>query len=212
MVTRLPFGRARREFWSRYYFEQGPQVVAEGEWAVEHVLNSLLHEMEHQEERSGHVHFLGGGRDPDLLTLKARKLLHDADVVIYDRLVSRDVLELARREAILVEVGKTPFGPSWTQEDINALMIKHGATSQVVRLKSGDCGIFGRLDEEMTALDEAGIEYSITLWITAASAAAAEMKASLTQRDAIAALGSSRHTKPKGLPNRIGASLPLPMK
>ena len=183
MVTRLPFGRARREFWSRYYFEQGPQVVAEGEWAVEHVLNSLLHEMEHQEERSGHVHFLGGGPgDPDLLTLKARKLLHDADVVIYDRLVSRDVLELARREAILVEVDKTPFGPSWTQEDINALMIKHGATSQVVRLKSGDCGIFGRLDEEMTALDEAGIEYSITPGITAASAAAAEMKASLTQR------------------------------
>ena len=96
--------------------------------------------MEHQEERSGHVHFLGGGPgDPDLLTLKARKLLHDADVVIYDRLVSKDVLELARREAILVEVDKTPFGPSWTQEDINALMIKHGATSQVVRLKSGDC-------------------------------------------------------------------------
>ena len=90
MVTRLPFGRARREFWSRYYFEQGPQVVAEGgEWAVEHVLNSLLHEMEHQEERSGHVHFLGGGRGILTCLRSGAKLLHDADVVIYDRLVSR---------------------------------------------------------------------------------------------------------------------------
>jgi uroporphyrin-III C-methyltransferase/precorrin-2 dehydrogenase/sirohydrochlorin ferrochelatase len=183
MVNRLPFGRARRDFWARYYFDQGPKALAEGEWAVDHVLNALLAEMESEGPTQGHVHFVGAGPgDPDLLTLKARKLLHDADVVIYDRLVSTEVLELARREALLIEVGKTPFGQSWKQDDINALLVEHGAGAQVVRLKSGDCGVFGRLDEEIDALEAAGIEHSITPGITTAAAAAAELKLSLTQR------------------------------
>lgn len=183
MVTRLPFGRARRDFWARYYFDQGPRALAEGEWAVEHVLNSLLDEMTGAESRPGHVHFVGAGPgDPDLLTLKARKLLHDADVVIHDRLVPGPILELARREATIIEVGKTPGGPSWRQEDINALLVEHGADAQVVRLKSGDSGIFGRLDEETEALERAGIGFSVTPGITSAVAAAAELGASLTRR------------------------------
>ena len=69
------------------------------------------------------MHLVGTGPgDPELLTLKARRLLHEADVVIHDRLVPAAVLELARREATIVEVGKTAYGPSWKQDDINALM------------------------------------------------------------------------------------------
>ncbi|PIE11934.1 MAG: uroporphyrinogen-III C-methyltransferase [Rhodobacterales bacterium] len=183
MVTRLPFGRARRDFWARYYFDQGPKALAEGEWAAEHVLNALLDEMSQEGPRQGHVDFIGAGPgDPELLTLRARRLLHDADVVIHDRLVSPEVLELARREATMIEVGKVPFGRSWKQEDINALLVEHGGSAQVVRLKSGDPGVFGRLDEETAALDAAGIAYAVTPGITAASAAAATMKLSLTQR------------------------------
>lgn len=189
MVTRLPFGRARREFWSRYYFDQGPKALNEGEWAVEHVLNSLLEDMQREEGRKGHVHFVGAGPgDPELMTLKARKLLHDADVVIHDRLVPQPILELARREATIIEVGKIPFGPSWKQDDINALLQEHGKHSQVVRLKSGDCGVFGRLDEETEALDEAGIEFSVVPGVTSAMAAAAELGVSLTRRGRNAAL------------------------
>lgn len=182
-VTRLPFGRTRREFWSRYYFDQGPKAIDVGEWAVDHVLHNLLNDVANEKPQPGHVHFVGAGPgDPELLTLKARKLLHEADVVIHDRLVPGAILELARREALIIEVGKTPFGPSWRQEDINVLLQEHGASAQVVRLKSGDSGIFGRLDEETEALRAAGIAYSVVPGITSAAAAAAALKVSLTRR------------------------------
>ncbi|MFZ2101184.1 MAG: uroporphyrinogen-III C-methyltransferase, partial [Oricola sp.] len=124
-----------------------------------------------------------GPGDPDLLTVKARRLIHEADVVLHDRLVPQAVIELARREAVIVEVGKTGYGPSWNQEDINALLVEHAARgAQVARLKSGDPGIFGRLDEELDALDAAGISWEIVPGITAASAAAASAGISLTRR------------------------------
>ena len=183
LVTRLPFGWARREFWARYYFDQGPKALAEGEWAVKHILHSLLNDMEREPSKAGHVDFVGAGPgDPELLTLKARKLIHEAEVVIYDRLVSDEVLELARREAHLIEVGKTPYGPSWRQDDINALLTEHGKSSRVVRLKSGDGGIFGRLDEEVNAMLLAGISHAVTPGITSAAAAASELKVGLTRR------------------------------
>lgn len=189
MVARLPEGWPRRSFWARYYFDEGPRALAEGEWAVEHVLNSLLHEIEATPARPGHVHFVGAGPgDPALLTLRARSLLHEADVVIHDRLVTPEVLELARREATIIEVGKIPFGPSWDQAAINALLVEHGRAAQVVRLKSGDGAVFGRLDEEIAALETAGIAFSVTPGITAASAAAAALGLSLTRRGRNSAL------------------------
>ncbi len=183
-VERLPFGRARRDFWTRYYFDHGPRALPQGEAAVNTALTDLLEGMVQHSARPGHVYFVGAGPgDPELLTLKARKLLHEADVVIHDRLVPAAILELARREATIIEVGKVPFGPSWKQADINRLLQEHGASAQVVRLKSGDGGIFGRLDEETEALRAAGISYDVTPGITSASAAAAALRVSLTRRD-----------------------------
>jgi uroporphyrin-III C-methyltransferase/precorrin-2 dehydrogenase/sirohydrochlorin ferrochelatase len=103
--------------------------------------------------------------------------------VIHDRLVPAPILELARREAIVIEVGKTPHGPSWKQEDIDALLVEHAlGGAHVARLKSGDPGMFGRLDEEMDALDAAGVPFEVIPGITSAAAAAASIKVSMTRR------------------------------
>lgn len=179
----LPAGRVRRAFWSAFYFGSGPLAQSEGraEAALEDLLDSHLAPAA---QTAGRVDLVGAGPgDPDLMTLKARKLLHEADVVIHDALVPGPILELARREAEIVEAGKRGFRGGWAQDDINALMIDHARTgAHVVRLKSGDPGIFGRLEEEALALDAAGIDWSIVPGITAASAAAAAIGQPLTRR------------------------------
>ncbi|WP_299549144.1 siroheme synthase CysG [uncultured Tateyamaria sp.] len=180
----LPFGRPRRDFWRDYYFNGGPKAMSDGEDAVQPALDGLLADHLMRDTRKGHVAFVGAGPgDPELLTLKARKALDEADVVIYDRLISKEILELARREATMIDVGKEAFGPSTPQETINDLIVKHGLKgAQVVRLKSGDATVFGRLDEEMDAVTEAGVDYHIVPGITAASAAVASIGQSLTKR------------------------------
>ena len=181
----LPMGRTRRAFWARYYDVVGPRVLAEhGEAALTGALEALLAEAVEKSDEPGRVALIGAGPgDPELLTLKARRLLHEADVVIHDRLVPASILELARREAIVVEVGKIPHGESWKQEDINALMVEHAqGGAHIARLKSGDPAMFGRLDEEMDALDAADIPFEIVPGITSAMAAAASIKVSLTRR------------------------------
>ncbi|MEM9269664.1 MAG: siroheme synthase CysG, partial [Pseudomonadota bacterium] len=184
IAAKLPGGRARRDFWSRFYFERGPRAHrAGGADAAHRVLVDLAEDTLAGPARRGHVSLVGTGPgDPELLTLKARRLLHEADVVLHDRLVPPAILELARREATLIDVGKTAYGPSMAQDQICDLLVEHGSTSQVVRLKSGDPAVFGRLDEEMDALDAAGVPFDIVPGITAAASAAAELKASLTQR------------------------------
>jgi uroporphyrin-III C-methyltransferase/precorrin-2 dehydrogenase/sirohydrochlorin ferrochelatase len=117
------------------------------------------------------------------LTLKARRCLHEADAVVHDRLVAPAILELARREALMVEVGKVPGGPAWKQGDINALLIDQARQGAVVaRLKSGDPLIFGRADEEIEALEAAGVAVEIIPGVTSAAAAAASAGRSLTRR------------------------------
>ena len=124
-----------------------------------------------------------GPGDPELLTVKARRALHEADVVIHDRLVSPEILELARREALIIDMGKEGFGPSTPQADIDAAIVAHARQgAQVVRLKSGDATIFGRLDEEIEACEAAGIGFTIVPGITSASAAVAAIGQSLTRR------------------------------
>ena len=133
---------------------------------------------------AGSVSFVGAGPgDPELLTLRALRAIQEADVILYDRLVSTEVLDLAGPQAVLENVGKEGFGPSVSQEEINARLVDHARTgARVVRLKSGDATIFGRLDEELTACEAAGIETAIVPGITAASAAVAGIGQSLTQR------------------------------
>ncbi len=186
-VERLD-SRARRAFWTRFYFERGPRAVAHGPEAVSETLEAMLDEG--VAPREGFVHLIGAGPgDPELLTLRARRLLHEADVVIHDRLVAPGILELARREARVIEVGKIAYGPSWKQEDINALIVKEAlAGATVARLKGGDAVLFGRLDEEIEALEAAGIGYAVVPGITSASASAAAIGQSLTRRGRNASL------------------------
>lgn len=187
----LPAGRRRRDFWADYYFSAGPRAMDRGgEEAVGDALDALLDRHRCASDRDGHVAFVGAGPgDPELLTLKARKALDTADVVIHDRLVTPEILELARREAVLVDVGKQGFGPSAAQDDINRLIVDHAAAgAQVVRLKGGDATIFGRLDEETEAVEAAGISWHVVPGITAASASAASIGQSLTRRGRNAAV------------------------
>jgi uroporphyrin-III C-methyltransferase/precorrin-2 dehydrogenase/sirohydrochlorin ferrochelatase len=133
----------------------------------------------------GRVTLVGAGPgDPELLTLKAVKALQSADVILFDALVSDGVLDLARREAKRMLVGKRGHRPSCRQEDINALMMKLARQGKhVVRLKSGDPSIFGRSGEEIEMLHAHGIEVAIVPGITSASAMAAALGVSLTHRD-----------------------------
>ena len=181
----LPMGAVRRRFWAEYYDTAGPRAAREGEDAVRAALDGLLARHASAAERRGHVDLVGAGPgDPDLLTLRARKALDRADVVIHDRLVAPEILELARREALIVDVGKEGFGPSTPQADIDAMIVAHGARgAHVVRLKAGDPTMFGRLDEEIEALEAAGLSWAIVPGITAASAAVAGIGQSLTRRD-----------------------------
>jgi uroporphyrin-III C-methyltransferase / precorrin-2 dehydrogenase / sirohydrochlorin ferrochelatase len=182
----LPMGRKRRDFWADYYFDAGPRTLgAMGPDGLKSTLDSLLDRHSNAAAQPGRVDLVGAGPgDPDLLTLKARRALDKADVVIHDRLVTPAILELVRREAVLIDAGKEGFGNSTAQADINAMMVEHAQNGlHVVRLKSGDPGMFGRLDEEIAALDAAGVAWSIVPGITAASAAAASIGQSLTQRD-----------------------------
>lgn len=176
---------SRRRFWSRFFEEVGPRVLRDnGNAAILGAFRTLFEDVKAHRTSFGHVWLAGAGPgDPELLTLRVRKLLDIADVIVHDRLVSRGVLDLARREATVVEVGKRPGAPSWCQHDISALLIEHANRgAQVLRLKSGDPSMFGRLDEEIEALNQAGISFEVEPGVTAALAAAASAKISLTSR------------------------------
>ena len=132
----------------------------------------------------GKVYLVGGGPgDPELLTLKAARILGRADIVLHDALVSREVLELVAADAELVDVGKRCGTKLLTQEEINTLMVSYAKSHKVVvRLKGGDPLLFGRAGEELAALRLAGIEFEIVPGITAGFGAAAAAGFSLTDR------------------------------
>jgi len=139
-----------------------------------------------------------GPGDAEFLTLKAVRALQAADVILFDDLVSNDVLELARREARRMLVGKRGGRDSCAQDDINATMIALArAGKNVVRLKGGDPMIFGRAGEEIARLEDEGIAVSVVPGVTSALAMAAELGISLTHRDHAQSVrfvtGHSRH-------------------
>jgi uroporphyrin-III C-methyltransferase len=133
---------------------------------------------------TGFVSFVSSGPgDPELLTLKAVDRLGKADAVLFDDLSAGPILAHARANADLVGVGKRAGRASPKQDHVSRLLVDYASTGQhVVRLKSGDAGIFGRLEEEITALRDAGIRFEIIPGVTAASAAAAAAGIPLTRR------------------------------
>src|SRR5690242_15024477 len=147
----------------------------------------------------GKVFLVGAGPgDPDLLTLKAAKVLRSADVVLHDELVSAEILQLIPATAEVVNVGKRCGKKSTPQEDTNRLLIQYSLMGRtVVRLKGGDPFIFGRGGEELEALRNAGVEVEVVPGITAALGAAAGNQIPLTHREIASTLvlvtGSSKH-------------------
>jgi len=149
----------------------------------------------------GVVYLVGAGPgDPELLTLRAVRLLQTADVILPDDLVSDEVLSLVSPSALVVPVGKRCGQPRITQAGIHELMREHaGAGRSVVRLKSGDPLVFGRAGEEIDALTEAQISFEIIPGITAAFAVAAELRTPLTDRTSASKLifATAHHAKDK---------------
>lgn len=133
---------------------------------------------------SGFVSFVGSGPgDPELLTLKAADRLGKAEAILFDDLSSGPILGHANPEADLVGVGKRAGRPSPKQSHVSKLLVDYASSGMhVVRLKSGDSGIFGRLEEEIIAVEEAGIEYEIIPGVPSAVAAAAAAGIPLTRR------------------------------
>ena len=188
-VYRLPKSHTRRHFWTQFFNQAKSQIFSQSSTQdLETTLKTKLHDLLKSEknfEISNYpVQFVSAGPgDPDLLTRKAANALHDGDVILYDRLIAPEILELCRREANLIEVGKSGFRSSWSQNNINNLLISKAKTGQkIVRLKSGDAGVFSRLDEEIAALDQAGLPFEVIPGVTTSAAAAADMGVSLTRR------------------------------
>ena len=175
---------ARRRFWERSL--RGPArdlaLLGDEGGARKALLKSLNAPAP---EAEGIVHLVGAGPgDPELLTLRAARLLREADVIVHDRLCGEPVLTLARRDARRIPVGKAKDHHPVPQETIEALLIAEARKGQrVVRLKGGDPFIFGRGGEEVAALRAAGIAVEVTPGISAALAAAASAQIPLTHRD-----------------------------
>jgi len=178
--------RARHRFW---------QEVLDGEVA-DHLLGNrpteaeraLQHRLDYSSPETtnltGKACLVGAGPgDPKLITVRGKELLERADVVLYDRLASAELLQLARRDAEFIDVGKSPNGPSRSQEDINALLVNAVIQGkQVCRLKGGDPFLFGRGGEELEALAEQGLPFEVVPGITAATGCAAYAGIPLTVR------------------------------
>lgn len=175
---------ARRGFWERVLSGRVVSLLSQKQnQAAEQALLEAFEEASPTSQ--GEVYIVGGGPgDPDLLTLRALQLMQQADVVIYDGLVSKEVLNLARRDADMVDVRKKAGFHSVPQPDINALIVQHAkAGKKVCRLKGGDPFIFGRGGEEVEELVKENIPFQVVPGITAAAGCSAYAGIPLTHRD-----------------------------
>ncbi len=182
----LPGGTARKSFWEQVFEGKiGEHVLAGKNAEAEQKLQQLLTAKDHGIQSKGEVYLVGAGPgDPELLTFKALRLMQRADVVIYDRLVSTQILSLVRRDAHKLYVGKEANHHCVPQHLINKQLIDCAQQGKrVLRLKGGDPFIFGRGGEEAQALVEAGINFQVVPGITSAAGAATYCGIPLTHRD-----------------------------
>ena len=182
-VERLvPKGNARRAFWSDFF--EGAPARAMEIGHIEEAREAAAELMQRRTEARGHVALVGAGPGAeDLITIRAQRLLMQADVILFDALVPEAVVAMGRRDAERIPVGKRKGCHSRKQEEINDLIVDLARQGKrVVRLKSGDPLVYGRAGEEIAALREAGVSYEIVPGVTAAFAAAADFELPLTLR------------------------------
>ncbi|MBY5400498.1 siroheme synthase CysG [Rhizobium leguminosarum] len=183
----IPRGVSRRVFWRRFFSGAVAGAVANGNLPqARQAADRLLHAM----EVAGHVWLVGAGPGAeDLLTLRAQRVMMEADVIVYDALVPQAIVDMGRRDAERLSVGKRKGCHSKSQEEINELLVDLGRQGKrVVRLKSGDPLVYGRAGEEMAALRAAGVTYEVVPGITSAFAAAADFELPLTLRGVASSL------------------------
>ncbi|WP_033577326.1 siroheme synthase CysG [Dickeya chrysanthemi] len=196
---RLASVTERRRFWERIFSGRFSSLVAAGQLAQAE--QELAQQLEQPDVRQGEVALVGAGPgDAGLLTLRGLQVIQQADVVLYDHLVSNDVLELVRRDAERICVGKRASAHLLPQEEINALLVKLAQEGKrVVRLKGGDPFIFGRGGEELQQVAQAGIPFQVVPGITAAAGATAYAGIPLTHRDyAQSVIFITGHCRPDG--------------
>ena len=199
--SKIPTLTGRRQFWERAFEGRVSELMfagrdKEAKQALDDNLAQTVHQLRTTDtnqaleksnpvKKSGEVYVVGAGPgDPELLTFKALRLMQQADIVYYDALVSDKVLDLCRRDADKVFVGKKRSNHAVAQQGINELLINAAKTGKrVVRLKGGDPFVYGRGGEEIEALQAAGIAYQVVPGVTAANAAACYSGIPLTHRD-----------------------------
>ena len=195
----LPDATARRRFWEDVLDGPIAELFFAGRRAqATAAIETLLTSSKTAPRRRGEVYLIGTGPgDPDLLTFRALRLMQLADVIVHDRLVGDDILELCRRDADRIYVGKARSRHAVRQEDINTLLAREASAGRrVARLKGGDPFTFGRGGEEIEHLTEAGIDFQVVPGITAALGCAAYAGIPLTHRDhAHACLFVTAHLK-----------------
>lgn len=199
LTTKMPSFSGRRAFWEQAFNGRFADLVAVGRHSE--AQQALHQQLQQHTPPVGQVALIGAGPgDAGLLTLRGLQLMQQADVVLYDYLVSDDVMALVRRDAELVCVGKKAGFHSVPQQQINQLIVEYAQQGKrVVRLKGGDPFVFGRGAEELEVLAEAGIDFQVVPGITAAAGATAYAGIPLTHRDyAQTAMFITGHLKPDG--------------